>query len=237
MTGPGVEEIRQRHAKVLEQVARAAERSGRSPNEVALLAVTKTHPPELVRSAVAAGLTRFGENRVAEGISKIAALRGDFPALTWTLIGPLQSNKARAALQWFSMVETLDRERLATRLEGLLPPEAPPYPVLLEVNIASEASKSGVSPSEAEALLAGILERGRLDVRGLMAVPPFDPDPEAARPHFRRLRDLRDRLAGRFGRTFPELSIGMSHDFEVAVEEGSTEIRIGTFLFGARSTA
>ncbi|MEO8190283.1 MAG: YggS family pyridoxal phosphate-dependent enzyme [Acidobacteriota bacterium] len=237
MTGPGVEEIRQRHATVLEQVARAAERSGRSPNEVALLAVTKTHPPELVRSAVAAGLTRFGENRVAEGISKIAALRGDFPALTWKLIGPLQSNKARAALQWFSMVETLDRERLATRLEGLLPPGAPPYPVLLEVNIASEASKSGVAPSDAEALLAGILLRGRLDVRGLMAVPPFEPDPEAARPHFRRLRDLRDRLAGRFGRTFAELSIGMSHDFEVAVEEGSTEIRIGTFLFGDRSTA
>ena len=235
MNFPGVEEIHRRHTDILERVARAADRTGRDPRSVALLAVTKTHPPELVRLAALAGLTRFGENRVVEGISKIEALRGDFPALVWALIGPLQSNKARAALQWFSMVETLDRERLATRLEGLLPPGAPPYPVLLEINIASEASKSGASPGEAEALVAGVLQRGRLQLRGLMAVPPFDADPQAARPHFRRLRELRDRLANRFGQSFPELSMGMSHDFEVAIEEGSTEIRLGTALFGDRS--
>ncbi len=236
MTPPGVEEIHRRHAEILERVARAANRAGRDPGAVAILAVTKTHPPELVRSAALAGLTRFGENRVAEGASKIEALRAEFPALVWKLIGPLQTNKAKAALQWFSMVETLDRERLATRLEALLPADAPPYPVLLEINIASEASKSGAGPPEAEALVAGVLERGRLDLRGLMAVPPFDDDPEAARPHFRRLRDLRDRLADRFGRAFPELSMGMSHDFELAIEEGATLVRVGTAIFGARET-
>jgi PLP dependent protein len=125
------------------------------------------------------------------------------------------------------MVETLDRERLAARLAGLLPPGAPAYPVLLEVNIAGEATKSGARPEQIEAL-------GRFEVRGLMAVPPFDEDPEAARPHFRRLAGLRDRLAQRFGRAFPELSMGMSHDFEVAVEEGATEVRVGTALFGER---
>jgi len=199
--------------------------------------VTKTHPAEIVRAAALAGLTRFGENRVAEGVSKIEALRPEFPSLVWKLIGPLQTNKARAALQWFSVVETLDRERLASRLEALLPPEAPPFPVLLEINIAAEATKSGTLPDQAEALAADVLRRGRLDVRGLMAVPPFDPDPQASRPYFRRLRELRDRLADRFGRAFPELSMGMSHDFEVAIEEGSTEIRLGTALFGDRSAA
>ncbi|MCA1581004.1 MAG: YggS family pyridoxal phosphate-dependent enzyme [Acidobacteria bacterium] len=235
MTSQGADEIHRRHAEILDRVARAAERCGRDPAGVALLAVTKTHPAVVVREAALAGLTRFGENRVAEGASKIGALRPEFPALVWKLIGPLQTNKARAALQWFSVVETLDRERLASRLEALLPPDAPPYPVLVEINIASEASKSGAGPSEAEALIAAVLERGRLDLRGLMAVPPFDENPEAARHHFRRLRKIRDGLADRFGRAFPELSMGMSHDFEVAIEEGATEIRLGTALFGDRS--
>ncbi len=237
MNPPARDEIHRRHAGILERIARAAERGGRDPLGVALLAVTKTHPALVVREAALAGLTRFGENRVAEGISKIEILRPEFPALVWKLIGRLQTNKARAALQWFSVVETLDRERLASRLEALLPPEAPPFPVLLEINIAAEATKSGTLPDQAEALAADVLLRGRLDVQGLMAVPPFDPDPEASRPHFRRVRELRDRLADRFGRAFPELSMGMSHDFEVAVEEGSTEIRVGTALFGNRSAA
>ncbi|MEP6769116.1 MAG: YggS family pyridoxal phosphate-dependent enzyme [Acidobacteriota bacterium] len=237
MNPPGSDEIHRRHAGILERVARAAQRGGRDPAGVALLAVTKTHPAEIVREAALAGLTRFGENRVAEGVSKIEALRPEFPALIWKLIGPLQTNKARAALQWFSVVETLDRERLASRLEALLPPEAPPFPVLLEINIGAEATKAGALPDQAEALAAAVLGRGRLDLQGLMAVPPFDPNPQASRPHFRRLRELRDLLANRFGRPFPELSMGMSHDFEVAIEEGSTEIRLGTALFGDRSAA
>ena len=222
---------------LIARIARAAEKARRDPADVSLLAVTKTHPAEVVRSAVAAGLTRFGENRVAEGISKIEALRGEFPALEWRLIGPLQSNKAKPALQWFSIVETLDRERLAVRLAGLLAPDAPAYPVLLEVNVGGEATKSGAAPGEVEALAKAALDTGRLDVRGLMAVPPYADDPESTRPHFRALAQLRDRLSDRLGRALPELSMGMTHDFEVAVEEGSTEVRIGTALFGPREAA
>lgn len=234
---PGPSDIASRRAAILERIAAAAARAGREPSEIALLAVTKTHPVDTVRQAARAGLVVFGENRVAEGIGKIEALQSDFPALTWKLIGPLQTNKAKAALQWFSMLETLDRERLAARLHALLAPEAPPFPVLLEVNLGGEATKAGVPPGELESLARAVLASGRLDVRGLMAVPPFDPDPETARPHFRRLRDLRDRLAERLGRPLPELSMGMSHDFEVAVEEGATEVRIGTALFGERASA
>ena len=229
--------IGSRRADILARIARAAERAGRDPASVALLAVSKTHPPEAVAEAARAGQTLFGENRVAEGIEKIAALRGQFPALIWKLIGPLQTNKAKAALQWFSMVETLDRERLAARLAGLLPPGSPPYPVLLEVNVGGEATKAGAEPAQVEAFAAATLALGRFDVRGLMAVPPFDEDPEASRPHFRRLVELRDRLQERFGRPFPELSMGMSHDFEVAIEEGATEVRVGTALFGERAAA
>ena len=223
-----------RRARILERIAAAAARAGRDPAEVSLLAVSKTHPPEAVAAAARAGQTLFGENRVAEGAEKIQALRPEFPGLVWKLIGPLQTNKVKAALQWFSTVETLDRERLASRLAALLPPEAPAYPVLLEVNIAGEATKSGARPDELEPLAAATLALGRFDVRGLMTVPPFDEDPEAARPHFRRLAELRDGLARKFGRPFPELSMGMSHDFEVAVEEGATEVRVGTALFGER---
>lgn len=230
-------DISSRRAAILERIERAALRVGRDPAGVALLAVTKTHPPELVRDAARAGLTLFGENRVAEGVAKIEAVRHEFPHLAWRLIGPLQSNKAKAALQWFGMLETLDRERLASRLASLLPPEAPPFPVLLEINVAGEATKSGVPLHEAATLLAAVLDGGRLDVRGLMTVPPFDPDPERTRPHFRRLAQLRDRLADDSGHSLPELSMGMSHDFEVAVEEGATEVRIGTALFGGRDVA
>jgi len=234
---PGAQEIAARRARILDRIGQAAGRAGRDPSEVALLAVTKTVPVEAVRAAALAGQTLFGENRVAEGVRKIEVLRADFPRLEWRLIGPLQANKAKAALQWFSMLETLDRERLAVRLQSLLPPDSRPFPVLIEVNVAGEATKAGALPGEVEDLAAAVLHAGRLDVRGLMAVPPFGEDPEAARPHFRRLREIRDRLRERFGRAFPELSIGMSHDFEVAVEEGATEVRIGTALFGERRDA
>jgi pyridoxal phosphate enzyme (YggS family) len=223
-----------RRASILERIAAAALGAGRDPASVSLLAVSKTHPSEAVAAAARAGQTLFGENRVAEGVEKIQALRPEFPGLVWKLIGPLQTNKAKAALQWFSTVETLDRERLASRLAALLPAEAPVYPVLLEVNIAGEASKSGVRPQELESLAAATLALGRFDVRGLMTVPPFDEDPGAARPYFRRLAKLRDELARKLGRELPELSMGMSHDFEVAVEEGATEVRVGTAFFGER---
>jgi pyridoxal phosphate enzyme (YggS family) len=199
--------------------------------------VTKGHGPEAVAAAARAGQTLFGENRVAEGASKIAATRPDWPDLTWRLIGTLQTNKAPAALQYFSALESLDRQRLVDRLERLLSGGGRRLPVLIEVNLGEEASKSGVPPGELEALAEAALSAPHLDLRGLMAVPPYDPDPERSRPYFRRLRELSGHLADRFGRAFPELSMGMSHDFTVAVEEGSTEVRLGTYLFGPRRAA
>jgi len=237
MTGAVPEpEIAARRSAALEAIARAAARAGRRPEDVALMAVTKTQSVETVRHAARAGIALFGENRVQEGTAKIEALGTEFPGVSWRLIGPLQTNKAKSALQWFSALETLDRERLATRLEALLAEGSPGrrLPVLLEVNVGDEASKSGVKPGDAPRLLEAALACSHLEVRGLMAVPPYDDDPEASRPHFRRLAALRDRLAADFGRPLPELSMGMSHDFAVAVEEGSTEVRIGTALFGPR---
>ena len=234
MSAVSAGEIAVRRDEILGSIARAAERAGRDPGAVALLAVTKTHSAEVVRQAALAGLTRFGENRVAEGTAKIAALAGQWPGLEWRLIGPLQTNKAKPALQYFSVIESLDRERLATRLEGLLAVEGRRLPVLLEVNLGAEETKSGSLPEEMEALASSALASPHLDVRGLMAVPPFTEDPEGARPYFKRLREIRDRLADRFGKPFAELSMGMSHDFAVAVEEGSTQVRLGTALFGPR---
>jgi PLP dependent protein len=230
------EEISARRNRALETIARAAERTGRRAEDVTLMAVTKTQSADTVRNAARVGIVLFGENRVQEGASKIEALGAEFPAISWRLIGPLQTNKAKSALQWFSALETLDRERLATRLEGLLAAAWPArkLPVLLEVNLGGEASKSGAAPEDAPRLLEAALACAHLEVLGLMAVPPYDDDPERSRPHFRRLAALRDRLAAGFRRPLPELSMGMSHDFGVAVEEGSTEVRIGTALFGPR---
>ena len=235
MTGPPrAGALERSRGEALSRIARAAARAGRDPSEVSLLAVTKGHPADLVREAARAGFRLFGENRVAEGAAKIEAVRTEFPDLVWRLIGPLQSNKAKAALQWFSAIETVDRERLATRIEGLLAAEGRRMPVLLEVNVGEETTKSGVSPERAEVLARAAIACSHLDLRGLMTVPPFDPDSERARPFFRQLRETRDRLEQALGLPLPELSMGMSHDFEVAVEEGSTEVRLGTALFGER---
>jgi pyridoxal phosphate enzyme (YggS family) len=230
----GAGTIAQRREEILEAIARAASRAGRPAGAVALMAVTKTQPPETVALAARAGVVRFGENRVQEGVSKIGALSAEFPDLEWRLIGPLQSNKARTALQWFGVVETLDRERLAARLEAMLAETGETLPVLLEINLGGESTKAGAPPSEVDRLCEMALGCPHLEVRGVMAVPPYDPDPERSRPYFRRLAGIRDGLSRRFGRPFPELSMGMSHDFEVAVEEGATEVRIGTSLFGPR---
>lgn len=241
MSAVPLEEIARRRAEILETIARSARTAGRQPEDVALMAVTKGHGAATVANAARAGLTLFGENRVQEGSAKIAALGPQFAALSWRLIGPLQSNKAKTALQWFAAVESLDRERLAVRLEGLLAEDGAPggriLPVLLEVNLGGEASKSGVAPEQAARLYESALACPHLDVRGVMAVPPYDADPEKSRPHFRRLAGIRERLAAEFGRPLPELSMGMSHDFAVAVEEGATEVRVGTALFGPREAA
>ncbi len=234
---PDAGEIARRRDDILASIAAAAARAGRRPDEITLMAVGKTQSAFTVALAARAGITRFGENRVQEGAAKIEALRAEFPDLEWRLIGPLQTNKARTALQWFRAIETLDRERLAARLEALQAEKGGTLPVLVEINVGREESKAGAPPEDAGRLCEAALACPHLEVRGLMAVPPYDPDPEKSRPFFRQLRALRDRLAARFGRPFPELSMGMSHDFAVAVEEGSTEVRVGTALFGPREPA
>jgi pyridoxal phosphate enzyme (YggS family) len=230
--------IARRRAAILEDIARAAavRRVGRDPSSVALMAVTKGQSAETIAHGAEAGLTLFGENRVQEGSAKIERLRSAWPSLEWRLIGPLQANKARTALQYFQVLESLDRERLATRLESLLAGEDPArvWPVLLEVNVGGEPTKSGVTVQDAPRLLEAALGCPHLAVRGLMAVPPFDEDPEASRAHFRALARLREELSARFALPLPELSMGMSHDYAVAVEEGATEVRVGTALFGPR---
>jgi pyridoxal phosphate enzyme (YggS family) len=200
-----VDAIARRRAAILENIARAAavRRVGRDPSSVALMAVTKGQSAETVAHGVEAGLRLFGENRVQEAatkIEKIDLVRSDWPRLEWRLIGPLQTNKARTALQYFQVLESLDRERLATRLESLLAGENPArtWPVLLEVNVGGEPTKWGVTVQDAPRLLEAALGCPHLAVRGLMAVPPFDEDPEASRPHFRALARLRDGSA-RFG--------------------------------------
>lgn len=194
-----------------------------------LVLASKTQPPEAIAAAYQAGAREFGENYVQEAASKRAALAA-LRDIRWHLIGHLQTNKARAALEIFDLIQTLDSARLASAINRLRP--APPMPVLIEVNLAGEASKSGVAPEAAEALIEAV--RGKVEVQGLMTVPPIAEDPEATRPYFARLRDLRDRLAAATGLRLSELSMGMTNDYEVAIEEGATIVRVGRAVFGER---
>lgn len=224
-----------RLAEVRRRIEDAAARSGRSPDAVTLVAVSKTFPAATVAEAVRCGVADVGENRVQEA----AAKRPDTPSgARWHLIGPLQRNKAGQALETFDVLHTLDRPELADRLELLLGRDWPDrrLPVLLEVNVGLEPQKAGVDPDDADALLARALESERLSPVGLMAIPPFGDDPEASRPYFARLRELRGRLEASSGHPLPELSMGMSHDFEVAVEEGATLVRVGSAIFGPRGS-
>lgn len=194
-----------------------------------LVLASKTQPPEAIAAAYQAGAREFGENYVQEAASKRAALAA-LRDIRWHLIGHLQTNKARAALEIFDLIQTLDSARLASAINRLRP--APPMPVLIEVNLAGEASKSGVAPEAAEALIEAV--RRKVEVQGLMTVPPIAEDPEATRPYFARLRDLRDRLAAATGLRLSELSMGMTNDYEVAIEEGATIVRVGRAVFGER---
>jgi len=217
---------------VMGRIERAAIDAGRDPGSVTLVAVGKTFPAAVVREAVAAGALHLGENRVLEA----AAKRPDVAGATWHLIGPLQRNKAGVALDTFDVIHTVDRIELVDRLALLLERDHPGrrLPVLPEVNVGDERQKAGVRPAEAEALLRTALEHSVLDVSGLMAIPPFDEDPEASRRYFRELRELRERLVDTVGHPLPHLSMGMSHDFEVAIDEGATHVRVGSAIFGPR---
>lgn len=222
--------------RVMEGIADAAERSGRDPQEVRLLAATKTQPVPAVRAAVEAGVRLLGENYVQEAQAKKEAV-GD--GAEWHLIGHLQRNKARAAAGLFSVVQSLDSLGLARLLDREGRRQDRDIQVLVEVNLAGEPSKTGVAEEEVAPLLREVSGLSRVRVRGLMTVPPLADDPEASRPWFRRLRQLRDALndLGLPNVALEELSMGMTHDYHVAVAEGSTLVRVGTALFGPRSPA
>ncbi len=224
-------------ARVRERVEAAARRAGRDPASVTLMAVSKTVPAPVVREAYAAGLRVFGENRVQEFSGKAGELR-DLVQAEWHLIGHLQSNKASKAAELFSAVDSVDSLRLAEKLNSAAEKLGRRLPVLIEVNVGGEAAKSGVAPdsAELEELLRGADRLPSLAFQGLMTVPPWSEEAEPARPYFRQLRQLRDRIAARQlpAVGMDALSMGMSHDFEVAIEEGSTCVRVGTAIFGAR---
>jgi pyridoxal phosphate enzyme (YggS family) len=230
--------IADRVAAVRERIARAAARAGRRPQDVTLVAVSKTFPPEAVREAFAAGLRDFGENRVQEAEGKVAALSAERAAgLRWHLVGHLQSNKARKAVPLFDLVHSLDGADLGRRLEHIAAEQQRRLRALVQVDLAGEASKSGLAEGELFSALEDLRELKAVSVVGLMVLPPFEEEPERARPFFRRLRELRDEAARRSLLGGQELSMGMSHDFEVAIEEGATIVRVGTAIFGERARA
>jgi pyridoxal phosphate enzyme (YggS family) len=229
--------IARRVAAVREQIARAAARAGRAPDDITLVAVSKTQPPDAVREAFAAGLRHFGENKVQEAEGKIGALEDLRAAgLVWHMIGHVQGNKSRRAAELFDAVDSVDDVTLAKRLERGAEQARRQLAVLIQVDLGKEATKFGLD----EARLFPTLEQLRgykaVHVEGLMVLPPLADDPEEARPYFRRLRELLEQARGRGlvrGRT---LSMGMSHDFEVAIQEGATQVRVGTAIFGERKT-
>lgn len=224
-------ELQSRLADIRGRIESACRRVGRDPAGVRLLPVTKTFPPETVTEAAALGLTAFGENRVQEARQKIPLCPGH---LTWHLIGHLQTNKAREAVRLFDMIHAVDSWRLLEVLERMSDEEGRRLTVCLEVNVSGERSKFGLAPETVPDLLARAGGLSRVQVVGVMTIPPIAAEPEEARPFFRRLRELRDRWQADTGLALPELSMGMSHDFEMAVEEGATWVRVGTLLFGKR---
>ena len=230
--------VAQNVAEVRQRIAASAQRAGRDPEEVVLMAVSKTFAPEPIREAYAAGLRVFGENRVQEFSGKAAAL-SDLHEAEWHMIGHLQSNKAVAAAAVFAAVDSLDSLKLAEKLNASAEKLGKKLGVLIEVNVGGESAKSGLAPDSAqlEELLTAAPQLERLEFHGLMTIPPFTEDAQEARPYFRKLRALRDRITARRlpAVRMDVLSMGMSHDFEIAIEEGSTCVRVGTAIFGERT--
>ena len=230
--------VAQNIALIRGRIDDAARRVGRRPDEITLMAVSKTFPPALVREAYDSGLRQFGENRVQEFAEKIEALR-DLHGVTWHMIGHLQTNKAFKATELFTAIDSVDSLRLAEKLNDSAQRIGRKLATLIEINVGKETAKSGLSEEspELENLLRAAPQMEHLEFRGLMTIPPWFEDPQQARPYFRKLRELRDRIAAQ---KLPKLdlevlSMGMSHDFEVAIEEGSSCLRVGTAIFGERA--
>lgn len=228
------EGIEARLAHVRARVKAACERAERDPATVRILPVSKTFGPDRVDEAVACGLTVMAENRVQEALAKAPRCSS---SIAWHLVGHLQRNKVREAVTLFSMVHSVDSWRLLETIERVCEEGGQQVPVCLQVNVSGESSKSGVAPADVPDLVARAAGLQRVSLTGLMTIPPFAEDPEAARPYFRALRELRDRCGQETGVDLAELSMGMSHDFECAIEEGATWIRLGTLLFGRRRSA
>jgi pyridoxal phosphate enzyme (YggS family) len=221
--------LRENLAEVGRKIAEAAEKAGRDADEIKLIAVSKTHPSEVIKEAIDAGARVFGENKVQEGAGKIAEIGRD--AAEWHLIGHLQSNKARKAVKFFDVIHTLDSIELAERLNRICVEEKRKnLRVLIQVDLAGEATKSGIPEKDLPELVGFLRDCENLKLDGLMILPPFFEDAEMARPFFRKLRELRDKIV-----PGGELSMGMSHDFEIAIEEGATLVRVGTAIFGERN--
>jgi PLP dependent protein len=219
---------------IQQRIRAACNRCDREPNSITLLAVSKTRPPATVQAAADLGLLFFGENKIQEAKAKIPLCSGK---LRWHFIGHLQSNKCRDAVEFFEMIQSVDSLSLAQEISKRAEQSAKTMPVLLEVNVAGEASKFGYEPEKLLAELKEIKALPRIQIHGLMTVPPWTAEPETARPHFQRLRELKKQCEEILAAPLPHLSMGMSGDFEVAIEEGATMIRIGTALFGPRTTA
>lgn len=230
--GPRIEAYRAARGDVLARIAAACARAGRGPETVTLIAVSKTVPPDALRDAVAAGLDLLGENRVQEAVAKVP----EVPGARWHLVGPLQSNKAHPALEVFDAIQSVDSLKLAQRLDRLVPGTRPGmrYPILVEVNVDRDPAKAGFAPDTVEAALAELVELPHLDVRGLMTVGRLTSDRGETRRTFAALRELGERCRSRWPELGPELSMGMSDDFEIAIEEGATIVRVGRALFGER---
>ena len=224
-------------AQVRDKISAAATRCGRSPEEITLLAVSKTKPASAIAEAIDAGQRQFGENYVQEGVDKIRHFQElSVTGLEWHFIGPLQSNKSRLVAEHFDWCHTIDRLRIATRLNDQRPAELPPLNVLIQINISDENSKSGIQLAELDELAAAVAELPRLRLRGLMAIPPAADSPDKTRPYFAAMRELFIDIAEKKYDNTPMdfLSMGMSGDFEAAIAAGSTMVRIGTAIFGAR---
>ena len=227
-----IEAYRAARARVLERMAAASHRAGRDPGSVTLVAVSKTIDAEALRDAVAAGLDLLGENRVQEALAKVP----EVPGARWQLVGPLQSNKARRALEVFDSIATVDSVDLGRRLDRLVPEvrSETRYPVLVQVNVAQDPAKAGFAPDDLEAALPELLELPHLAVRGLMTVGRLTTDAGETRRTFSGLRELAERCRARWPELGPDLSMGMTDDFEIAIEEGATIVRVGRALFGER---